>query len=186
MQYTLETHEASKLGLAAEMLRNRGSVRLELKGTSMLPSLWPGDLLTIECVAHDEIAPGDMVLVMRDNRFFVHRLIERREDQNCVSWITRGDAVPQNDPPVTASELLGQVVGVRRGNRSFVPSQRLSLSQSALAWMLCRLDHFRGLALRIHAVRLQAGPTRSRQFLRDVFAEASSNHGRALITARNE
>jgi signal peptidase I len=186
MQYTLETHEASKLGLAAEMLCGHGIVRLELKGTSMLPSLWPADLLTVECVAHDEITPGDIVLISRDNRFFTHRLIGRRQDQGRILWITRGDAVPQNDPPVAASELLGRVVGVRRGNRIFVPTRRLSPLQSALAWMLCRLDHFRGLALRIHAARLQAGPTRSRQFLRDVFAEASTNRGRSLITARDE
>jgi signal peptidase I len=186
MQYTLEDHEDSKLGLAAEMLRGHGGVRLELKGTSMLPSLWPGDLLTIECVAYDEIAPGDMVLVMRDNRFFVHRLIGRRQDQDCILWITRGDAVPQNDPPVAASELLGRVVGVRRGKSRFVPARRLSPFQSALAWMLCRLDHFRSLALRLHAARLQAGPARSRHFLRGVLAEASTNRGRALIKMGNE
>jgi signal peptidase I len=186
MQYTVEALEDSKLGLAAEMLCGHGSVRLEIKGTSMLPCLWPGDLLTIECVAHDEIASGDIVLVMRDNRFFAHRLIGRQQSQNCILWITKGDAVPQNDPPVAASELLGRVAGIHRGNRSFVPTRQLSLFQSALAWMLCRLDHFRGLALRIHAVRLQAGPPRSRQVLRDVFAEAPTNRGRALITARDE
>jgi hypothetical protein len=152
----------------------------------MLPSLWPDDLLTIQCAAHDEVVSGDIVLVMRDNRFFVHRLIERRQDQDRLLWITRGDAVPQNDPPVAASELLGRVVGVRRGNRSFVPSRRISLFQSALVWMLCRWDHFRSLALRIHAARLQAGPARARQFLRGVFAEASTNRGRALIKMGNE
>jgi signal peptidase I len=186
MQYTLEDHEDSKLGLAVEMLCLHGTVRLELKGTSMLPSLWPGDLLTIEYVAHDEIAPGDMVLVLRESRFFVHRLIEKQQSQERILWITRGDAVPQNDPPITASELLGRVAGVRRGKSSFVPARRLSPFQSALAQMLCRWHHFRGLALRIHAARLQAGPARSRQFLRGVFAEASTNRGWALITARDE
>lgn len=186
MPHTLEVCEDLKFGLAAEMLHRHRGVRLELKGTSMLPSLWPGDLLTIECVAHDEIAPGDIVLVSRDNRFFAHRLIGRRQDQGRILWITRGDAVPHNDSPVAASDVLGRVAGIRRGNRSFVPNPRISLFQSALAWMLRRWDHFRSLALRIHAARLQTGPTRSRQFLRDVFAEASTNCGRSLITARDE
>jgi Peptidase S24-like len=168
MPYTPEVCEDPKLGLAAEMLRAHGAVCLELRGTSMLPSLWPGDLVTIQSVAHCEAVPGDIVLVMRDNRFFVHRLIEKRSGQDCISWITRGDAVPQNDPPVSASELLGLVVGVRRGHHNLVPGRQVSPLQPVLAWMLCRWDHFRGLALRIHAARLQAGLMRG-QFFGGVF-----------------
>ncbi|MGA7892843.1 MAG: S24 family peptidase [Candidatus Sulfotelmatobacter sp.] len=169
MPYMLEVCEDPKLGLAAEMLRGCGTVRLELRGTSMLPSLWPGDLLTIQCAARDEIVPGDIVLVMRDNRFFVHRLIEKQQVQDCILWITKGDAVPHDDPPVAASELLGRVTGVRRGNRSFVPSRRVSLMHSAMAWMLCRWDHFRSVALRIHAARLQAGPAQPGHLFRGIF-----------------
>jgi signal peptidase len=170
MASTLEVHENPKLGLAAEMLRGRGTVRLELRGTSMLPSLWPGDLLTIQCVEHNQVVPGDIVLVMRDNRFFAHRLIGKQHDQDCVTLITRGDAVPQNDPPVATSEVLGRVSGVRRGSRILVPSQRVSLFHRVLAWMLCHQDHFRSVALRIHAARLQASPPRAGQFFRGVFA----------------
>jgi signal peptidase I len=168
MPYTQEVREDPKLGLAAEMLRGYGSVCLELRGTSMLPSLWPGDLLTIQNAANCEVVPGDIVLVMRDNRFFVHRLIEMRQDRDRILWITRGDSVPQNDPPVSASELLGLVAGIRRGNYNFVPGRRVSLLQSLLAWMLCRWNRFRGLALRIHAARLQASPMPG-QFFRGGF-----------------
>jgi signal peptidase len=168
MPYTPEVREDPKLGLAAEMLRGHGTVCLELRGTSMLPSLWPGDLLTIQSAAHCEAVSGDIVLVMRDNRFFVHRLIERQQDQDRILWITRGDSVPQNDPPVSANELLGLVVGIRRGRHNLVPGRQVSLLQSVLAWMLCRWDHFRGLTLRIHAARLQAGQMPG-QFFRGVF-----------------
>ena len=168
MPYTLETREDPKVGLAAEMLRDCGKVRLKEWGASMLPSVWPGDLLTIQSVAHDEVVPGDIVLVLRDNRFFIHRLVERQQVQDCISWITRGDAVPDNDPPVATSELLGRVAGIRRANRSFVPSRRVSLLRSALAWTLCRSDRFRNLTLRVHAARLQAGPTRAGRFFRGV------------------
>jgi hypothetical protein len=125
-------------------------------GTSMLPALWPGDLLTIQSAAHDEVVPGEIVLVMRDNRFFVHRLIEERKVGDRCSWITRGDAVPQDDPPASEFELLGRVTAIRRGNRSFIPSRQVSLPSSALAWTLCRWDRARGLALRMHAVRMKA------------------------------
>lgn len=153
----LEADENPKLDLAAEMLRGRGTVHLRAWGTSMLPTLWPGDLLTIHGAAHDEVVPGDIVLVLHDNRFFVHRLVEMRRCGDCFSWITRGDAMPANDPPAGAFELLGRVGGIRRGDRSFVPSRRVSLLHSALAWALCRWGRFRGFALRIHTARLQSG-----------------------------
>ncbi|MGB6403473.1 MAG: S24 family peptidase [Candidatus Sulfotelmatobacter sp.] len=144
-----ENRQDPKLGLAAEMLRGGGTVRLRAWGSSMLPSVWPGDLLTIQSAAHDEVVPGDIVLVVRDNRFFVHRLVETRQVQDCLLWITRGDAMPQNDPPAAAFELLGRVVSVSRANRSFIPSRRVSPLQSALAKMLCHSDRLRVLALRL-------------------------------------
>jgi Peptidase S24-like len=168
MPYTLEAPEDPKLGLAAEVLRVRGTLQLKAWGTSMLPSVWPGDLVTIHSAADDEVVPGDIVLVLRDNRFFVHRLVERRLVQDCLLWITRGDAIPHNDPPAAACELLGRVASIRRANRCFVPTRRVSLLQSALAWVLCHSGQFRNLTLNVHAARLQVGPTRAGQFLRGV------------------
>jgi len=161
MASTLETCEDPKPGLAAEMLRRGNSVQLKAWGTSMLPSVWPGDLLTIQSVAHNEIVPGDIVLVLRDSRFRIHRLVGKRQDQDFVLWLTRGDAMPQNDPPAIGSELLGRVSGIRRGKRSVVPTGRVPMLHSALAWMLCRWSRFRNLALRIHAARLQADTSHS-------------------------
>lgn len=125
----------------------------------MLPALWPGDLLTIQSREYDEVVPGDIVLVMRDNRFFVHRLIEKRQVKDSCSWITRGDAMPQNDPPSAKFELLGRVTFIRRGNRTLVPSRKVSLFTTALAWMLSRWDHLRSFALRMHAARMKACAT---------------------------
>jgi signal peptidase len=164
-----EDREDLKLGLAAEMLRGHGTVYLKARGTSMLPAVWPGDLLTIQRAAYDEVVPGDIVLVLRNDRFLIHRLVQRRRGQDCLSWITRGDAMPDNDPPAASSELLGRVAGIRRGNRSFVPSGRVSPLHSAISWMLYRADRFRDLMLRIHAASLQAGPTRAGQLFRGVF-----------------
>jgi Peptidase S24-like len=169
MPSTLEAREDLKLGLAADVLRCRGTVRLKAWGTSMLPSVWPGDLLTIQSAAYDEVVPGDIVLVLCNNRFFVHRLVEKRRGQDCLSWITRGDAMPYSDPPASVSELLGRVAGIRRANRSFVPSRRVSQLHSALAWMLCRWERFRNLTLRIHVARLRGGSTRAGEFFRGVF-----------------
>jgi Peptidase S24-like len=132
------------------VLRRHGSVFLKARGMSMLPAVWPGDLLTIQRVVYDEIASGDIVLVLRDDRFCIHRLVGWQLGRDCLLSVTRGDAMPQDDPPAAASEVLGRVASIRRGNRSFVPRRRVSMLHSTLAWMLCRWSRFRSLALRIH------------------------------------
>jgi len=44
-----------KLLLAIDVLRSVGEARLAVSGGSMLPSLWPGDVLEIHRVAADDI-----------------------------------------------------------------------------------------------------------------------------------
>jgi hypothetical protein len=173
MPSALQGREDPKLELAAEMLCRHGSVQFRAWGTSMLPSVWPGDMLTIQSATQDEVVPQDIVLVQRDQRFIVHRLIERREVRSATLLITRGDAMPHSDPPAGASELLGRVVRIRRGNRDFIPSRRLSLTHSALAWALCRSGRFGSLTFRIwRTISLRTGRTRIGQFFRSVFGPA--------------
>jgi SOS-response transcriptional repressor LexA len=140
--FTTEIRENHKLDLAAEVLQSGGRIRLQALGTSMLPSIWPGDVLSIESRPGEEAVPGDIVLVARDHRFFVHRLIEKHNSL----WITRGDSLPQNDPPVGESQVLGKVSAIHRRDRVIVPSHRVS----RLA-RLCHWDSFRNVALRIHS-----------------------------------
>lgn len=155
MPCAVQAREDSKLGLVAEMLRCHGRVQLKAWGTSMLPSVWAGDLLTIESARYDEVVPGDIVLVLRDKRFFIHRLVEGGRGQNCVSLITRGDALPHNDPPAAASELLGRVVRIRRANRDFAPRRRVSRVHSCLARALLHWENFRKLTWHFRPPRLQ-------------------------------
>src|SRR6202451_4853522 len=115
---TTEIRENHKLDLAAEVLRSGGSIRMQALGTSMLPSIWPGDVLRIENKVGEEAVPGDIVLVARDRRFFIHRLIEKHNSQ----WITRGDSLPQNDAPVAEGQVLGKVSAIHRRGRGIVAS----------------------------------------------------------------
>lgn len=166
----VSTH--AKVSLATELLRQGGSVLLTTRGTSMLPSIWPGDLLTIQGVACNEVVAGDIVLVLRDRRFFVHRLVGLRLGQDGLLWVTRGDAMPHDDPPAAASEVLGRVASIRRGNCSFVPRRRVSPFHCTLAWVLCRCDRFRNLALRIHAIFQSADLSAAKEFFGDACGAA--------------
>ena len=147
MPVMTEFHEGHKLELAAEVLSSSGAIRLRALGTSMLPTIWPGDILSIERECGQPIVPGDIVLVARHRRFFVHRLIEK----NHARWITRGDALSRNDGPAAEAEVLGKVSLIHRRNGAVVPNSRLSMFARAFAWMLCHWDLSRNISLRIHS-----------------------------------
>lgn len=141
-----------ELDLAAEILAAGGTVRLRAFGSSMLPSLWPGDLLTIEGRSCHPPVPGDIVLVWRNQRPLLHRVKEKRDCNGRLQWITQGDAVPQSDAPAADSELLGRVSLIERNHRIIVPRRRLLVADRALAWMLCHWDRFRSICLRMHSL----------------------------------
>jgi hypothetical protein len=66
---------ALKCEIAAQILRSFGTLRLQVTGLSMLPSVWPGDILFIERRDMREIAEGDIALFARHNRLVAHRVL---------------------------------------------------------------------------------------------------------------
>ncbi len=64
--------------LAAEVLRSSGKLHLRANGASMLPAVWPGDILTVSSHDAAEALPGDIVLFARDGKLVAHRIVEVR------------------------------------------------------------------------------------------------------------
>ena len=151
----MDAQERDQAGcsLAAEALRAWGTLRLRARGISMLPALWPGDLLTVRSVDPEQACPGDIVLCMRQDRFFVHRIVAANFTQDGAFLITRGDCMPENDPPVTRRELLGKITEVRRSGSAFAPARTLSLFRRLVAWILCHWSLPRRIALRLWSYR---------------------------------
>src|SRR5260370_12802327 len=65
-------------GLTEEVVRTFGVVRLRVFGTSMVPSILPGDLVSIHRASLNDISPGEVVLFLQKGRLFVHRVVDRR------------------------------------------------------------------------------------------------------------
>ena len=147
------TCENHKLGLVTELLRSGATVRLNVLGSSMLPSLWPGDVLTVQRAGHEEVDPGDILLIVRNGRPFVHRLLRKTGLPECPELVLRGDAMPQDDPPAQTTQLLGKVFAIERNHRYVVPKRRAGPMSRLWALALCHWDLFRNLALRIHLMR---------------------------------
>jgi hypothetical protein len=148
-----ETRDEVGCRLAAEALQSWGTLKLRATGISMLPTLWPGDLLTVQSVCPEIAQPGDIVLCMREGRFFVHRLVKRNHGLNEASLVTRGDCMSENDPPVGTRELLGKITEVQRANTIFAPARKLSLLSKLVAWMFCHSELFRRVGLRLWSYR---------------------------------
>ena len=135
MNTTPETQ--ARLELSAEVLQRGERLSLRVKGSSMLPSLFPGDVLTFRRCAPEEIVVGDIVLFMREGRCFVHRVAERMAGGAASRLRTRGDALPSCDPPLVETEVLGRLATVERNGRRMAPP-RLGPVRSLVAGLVRR------------------------------------------------
>src|ERR1700680_2197482 len=78
--------------LAAEVLRRFGEVQIVELGRSMIPSIYPGDLLTIRSAEKNAARRGDVVLHLRAGRFCVHRVTRTWQERGRLMFATWGDA----------------------------------------------------------------------------------------------
>jgi len=138
MDTVTDERRTLKFNLAVKVLRCAGEARLAVAGASMLPSIWPGDILELHRVSADDIFPSDIVVFARENRLVVHRVLELNRERDDVILITRGDRSPRADSPVSASEVLGRVRTIRRGSRTIIP--RVTFWTRAASWILLRSE----------------------------------------------
>jgi len=145
---TSEAAHSAKCELAADVLRSSRKLRLQVTGWSMLPSIWPGDTLLVEPAKYDEVASGDVVLFLREQRLFAHRAVGRNADDSRV--LTRGDAMRSEDPPVNEAELLGKVTLIWRGGKCSEPPRSLAAWERVVAHIVGRFALAARLAVVAH------------------------------------
>ena len=156
MEPAVQVGEALRCQLAEEVLCLAGELRLRVTGTSMLPSVWPGDILHIRRQDATRALPGDIVLVRRQGRLCAHRVVEKISKQGEPYWITRGDSLPDDDPPVSGQELLGRVTCILRGRSRPIwidASQGPSWWARMVGPVLRHSEWPQSLLLRLHALR---------------------------------
>ncbi len=151
--------EAGRTGvvseLLAEALRRRHAIRIRAQGTSMLPAIWPGDVLTVAPGAGSAPQIGEIALTTANGRMLAHRVVGRIGQGGALMIVTRGDALASVDPPVGGGSILGIVVA-RNGQpveRFTRPQGNLFVSLLARSGVLLRF----ALALRSFARRLPPG-----------------------------
>ena len=156
MTTTADLRAAAQRELLVEVARNFGEIRFKATGDSMLPSVWPGDLLTVRRQSFSEFRRGQIVLYERvageNAQLVAHRVVDCRGDRSPRQLITRGDSLRRNDAPVHEDQILGRVVSISRKGRpiglDFTRSRRIA------AWVLRRSDLAGRVFLRFTSFRI--------------------------------
>lgn len=97
-----------QMGLVSQLLGEQRSVRLSAFGNSMLPSIFPGDVLTVSPVTRGEVQLGDVVLFSQWGRLVAHRVT------SLEPITTRGDAFASVDAAMDEDGLLGRVTHIEK------------------------------------------------------------------------
>lgn len=131
---------AACCALVKDVAWGGGDVRLMVSGASMLPVLWPGDVVTVRQCAFGEFEPGEIAVFHQQEMLVTHRVVGVAGD--CLT--TCGDARTRLDEPVHPNEIVGRVVRIARGGRSMDAERTLgperTLGQRAAAWIFRRSD----------------------------------------------
>jgi hypothetical protein len=108
------TNGVELLQAAVELLaRDARTGTVEVRGSSMLPSLRPGQRLAVE-FACGEPRRGDLLLFRQADYLAVHRLLgpARPTTEGERRLRTRGDGQLGLDPPLDPARVLGRVTAV--------------------------------------------------------------------------
>jgi len=121
-------------------------------GTSMVPAIHPGDVLSIQAVDPKEVSLGDIVVYARAHVLVVHRIVRTSHGLSEPYLVTRGDRLLRDDPPILPGELLGRVASIERKNRLVNVHKFSNWAEQVLCLVLRRSERATSLFLRANAL----------------------------------
>jgi len=148
-----ENRALMRCQLAADAIRAFGKLRLKVTGSSMLPSVWPGDILSVRRAEISQVFPGDIVLFERDGRLCAHRVVDKIVAPDQTYLVTQGQQICSTDPPVSSRELLGLAASIERGRFRIDPRAGLRMRWRILSLVLRRSAFATRLMLHLLASR---------------------------------
>lgn len=151
---TMQDRAAVDIALAEEVLKSYGKLRILARGSSMVPAIFPGDILLVERDPLGRLRAGHIVLASRGGRFYAHRVVRLTALGGPPRVITRGDALPGNDPPFLDEEVLGRVTALVRGQKQIELENEDDLaSKRFLQWAVQHSDGVTAGLLFGHSLR---------------------------------
>jgi hypothetical protein len=142
MQTRTIRHSAGQIGfleiscsqlvpLIIQCLARGSSVRMTVKGSSMLPFIRGGDTVELSQITPRGPQVGRIYFARMDcGSYAIHRLVHITQDGMAV---LQGDNNPKPDPPVPISDLVAELTCVIRDGREINPYRGV-YRLLALAW----------------------------------------------------
>ncbi len=141
--------EMAKCALIVESVARFGHARFRATGTSMMPCIYPGDVIEVVRTEPERIRVGDVLACYRDGRLVVHRLTAVSRGDRGTLFTVRGDSLRRPDAPCPAENVFGVVTRVTR--RGCVIDVHLSPWKTLLANLLRTSQVLTLVILRIYA-----------------------------------
>jgi len=136
----------ARISLAQDTLQRFGRLRFRAMGSSMLPAIAAGDILTFRSATPNDLTPGQVVLVNDDGKLIAHRLLSHAQGQ----LTTMGDSLRVADAPVASDRLLGVLDLHQRGTRSLpVDDNPDRLLPRTSRWLMRNVPLFHRIARRL-------------------------------------
>jgi len=104
---------AAKAALYKQDIGKNGIIQITVTGNSMFPFLENNDVIVLHSSNLDDIAIGDIVLTYNDSRILCHRVFKK----NKTGFQTKADALIYPDPFAKEIDLIGKVIGKRKGSK---------------------------------------------------------------------
>ena len=150
--------EASDFAFLSNQILSQGSsLCFRGRGWSMYPTIRDGDFVEVRPTSITDLGVGDVILCNRAGCVIVHRLVARWQRNGRGMLITKGDAVPHLDPPLSAGDVVGKVVAIERDGK------RVDLEAFPTRW----LNRLQGWLSYAEAVTWQWGRRVKRRLMKD-------------------
>jgi signal peptidase I len=94
-----------------EELAKGRAVHLPAKGLSMLPSIWPKTILSIEQKSFTDVEVGEVIAFERNLKFVVHRVVKKTVSQGLQVVYTQGDSNWHLDELISEAQYIGAITG---------------------------------------------------------------------------
>jgi hypothetical protein len=104
--------------LSLDLLKKGCTLRFQARGTSMLPWIRNGDILTVAPTGMIDVQLGDVVLFQSGSGAIrVHRVIKQGSGARTAQFLVKGDRLLRTDGWIPAAQVFGRVIAVERNGR---------------------------------------------------------------------
>lgn len=99
---------------------------------SMAPLIRSGDFVLVE-PGCENIHRGDIVVFNSGHGLITHRVISIIDEESGPQYVTKGDGRLWPDPHLSATDIIGRVLAIRRGDRQLALDSK---SWRTVSWLI--------------------------------------------------